>query len=83
MQKIVFEPWVGRNYKNSRFGVPVLVLGESHYGDESETRPTVTIDVVHRLAQTKRHPFFTKVSKILLGIDQNGWIDDRTRGEIW
>jgi hypothetical protein len=29
-----FEPWVGRDYgRRSKYGMGVLLLGESHYGD--------------------------------------------------
>ena len=81
---IIFEPWIGSKYKiNNRFGVRVLVLGESHYGDASETRSTVTSEVVRRLAQDERHAFFTKISKVLLGLDKNTWLDDKERGWVW
>jgi hypothetical protein len=81
---VVFQPWVGNLYRASnRFGVRVLVLGESHYGDESETRPTVTTEVVRWLAQDERHAFFTKVSKVLLGLDGDTWLNDEARGEVW
>ncbi|MBM9536191.1 hypothetical protein [Desulfobulbus alkaliphilus] len=81
---VIFQPWIGNLYRaNNRFGVRVLVLGESHYGDEAETRPTVTTEVVRRLAQGERHSFFTKVSKVLLGLDRNTWLNNEARGEVW
>jgi hypothetical protein len=84
MSNIVFEPWIGSRYKhNNRFGVRILVLGESHYGEETETRPTATTDVVRRYAQRERYPFFTKVSKVLLGLDSETWLDNRARGDVW
>ncbi|NCT66558.1 MAG: hypothetical protein GXC76_02825 [Rhodanobacteraceae bacterium] len=84
MSDIVFEPWIGSKYRgDNRFGVRVLVLGESHYGDKSETRRTVTTEVVRWLAQDERHAFFTKISKVLLGLDKTTWIDDEVRGEVW
>jgi hypothetical protein len=81
---IIFQPWIGNLYKaNNRFGTRILVLGESHYGDESETKQTVTTEVVRRLAQDERHPFFTKVSKVLLGCYENTWLNDEERAEVW
>lgn len=84
VSKIVFQPWIGNKYFDDNcFGVRVLVLGESHYGDNSEVRPTLTTEVVRGLAQQKRHQFFTKISKILLGIGKDIWLDDKERGDIW
>lgn len=85
MSGIVFEPWIGNKYcQDNYFGSRVLVLGESHYGHEYETGPTVTTNVVRWLAQgDNRHAFFTKVSKVLLGLDGNTWLDNKSRGEIW
>ncbi len=81
---IIFQPWIGELYHaNNRFGIRILVLGESHYGDESETRSTVTTEVVRSLAQDERFAFFTKISKVLLGLDGNTWLDDFSRGEVW
>ena len=81
---IIFEPWTGKYYRaNNRFNIRILVLGESHYGDESETRSTITSEVVQSLAQNERHAFFTKVSKVLLGLGRNTWIDDEARGQVW
>lgn len=84
MSGIIFEPWIGSRYADdNRFGVRLLVLGESHYGPEQETRSTITSEVVREWAKTKRHPFFTKVAKVLLGLDGNSWLDDTSRSEVW
>jgi len=84
MSKIVFEPWIGDKYFDSDyFGVRVLVLGESHYGEKQEMRPTITTEVVRWLAQRERHSFFTKVSKVLLGAGKETWLDNKTRSDIW
>ena len=83
MSKIKFEPWIGSKYfTNNRFGLRVLVLGESHYGDPADYRPEFTTEIVRLLAQENRHAFFTKVSSVLLGLE-SGKLDDYTRGEIW
>lgn len=82
MSGVVFEPWIGSKYFNSnRFGVRVLILGESHYAPDNAS-PTFTSQIVRDEAQDGRHSFFTKVSKVLLGLG-NGWIDDETRSEVW
>lgn len=84
MSDILFEPWVGKQFADgNRFGVRILVLGEAHYGKDCEARATVTIEVIRWLAQSIRHPFFTKVSKVLLGLGKDTWIDDNARAEVW
>lgn len=81
---VVFDPWVGSKYKSSDvFGVRVLVLGESHYGESREMCTAFTTNVVRRWAQAHRHSFFTKVAKVLLGLDESTWLADEPRAEIW
>ena len=81
---VVFDPWVGSRYRcGGRFGVRLLVLDESHYGKRDEIRTTLTSDVVQTWGQTKRMQFFTIVSKVLLGLDQNVPLDDSSRSSIW
>ena len=37
MQKVFFQPWVGKNYKSGGiFKKKILIIGESHYCDECE-----------------------------------------------
>ena len=77
-----FLPWVGRHYgRGSRFGVSLLVLGESHYGQPEEECSDYTAGVVRTWAQQRRSRFFTVISKVLLGTKD--WIDDSLRGEVW
>jgi len=79
---LVFEPWIGAKYESgNRFGLRVLVLGESHYGDEPESHSGYTTAIVRKLGQKERHPFFTKVAKVLLETDKD--IDNETRAEVW
>lgn len=33
---VKFQPWVGDHYHSSRYGVRVMVLGESHYGEPED-----------------------------------------------
>ncbi len=82
MSSVVFEPWIGSRFeRNNRFGLRVLVLGESHYGAESESHPAFTTEIVRKLGQKERHSFFTKVAKILLGVEK--YIDNEKRVEVW
>lgn len=81
---VVFDPWVGSRYESSDvFGVRVLVLGKSHYGKASELCTAFTSTVVRNLAQGRRDTFFTKVSKVLLGLDDDSNLGDEARAEIW
>lgn len=49
MSKIVFKPYVGINYSSGGiFGKKILVLGESHYCDESEVCDTLTATVLQK-----------------------------------
>ena len=81
---VVFDPWVGSKYESSNvFGVRVLLLGESHYGKPSELCTAFTADVVRKWAQSRPDPFFTKVSRVLLGLDENARLSDEARAEIW
>ena len=77
---VTFHPWVGRDYLESPFGVRVLVLGESHYG-EGDVRPDLTSKVVRRLGQATRYPFFTVIAKILRGT--TGSITNEDRAGVW
>ena len=81
LKGVGFNPWIGKHYgSENRFGVRVLVLGESHYGAKGMEKPTETEGVVRwftqraRTGEGKRHRFFTVIANILRG--QGGWIDD-------
>lgn len=81
---VVFDPWVGSKYEASdRFGVRVLVLGESHYGKPSELCTAFTSNVVRTWAQSRPDPFFTKVSRVLLGLEEDSPLDDDVRAGVW
>ena len=81
MSTIVFWPHVGHLFgKMSCFGMEVAVMGESHYGKPGEPlRPTVTQDAVQCYGIEVRHPFFTKVGKLMVG----GRLASMHRGEGW
>lgn len=69
-----FLPWIGKRYDNSRFGVRILVLGESHYGGQQDD-VAMTREVVEVYTQGgDRIRFFTVIANVLRG--QSGWIED-------
>ena len=80
---VTFHPWIGANYgRESRFGVRLLVLGESHYDNNPEYSDCgFTQEVVHDWALNNRARFFTIIAKVLHGSED--WIDDEVRSEIW
>ena len=83
MKDVVFKPYQGSKYtQNNRFGLRVLVLGESHNHDGVESSDFTT-GVVKWFTQNKRDAFFTKIAKVLLGIETNGWLSDTELVEIW
>lgn len=69
-----FLPWIGKRYGKSRFGVRILVLGESHYGGEQDNL-AMTREVVEYCTQgSGRARFFTVIANVLRG--HSGWIED-------
>ena len=67
---IHFHPWVGANYGNSSlFGVPFLILGESHYEwKEGVDTPDLTRHLVAEEANDEwSYPYFTRIYKIVIG----------------
>lgn len=74
MGAIRFLPFVGERYKDSRWQRRVVVLGESHYGQDA--RPGFTRDVLARLFDGSA-PFehwmntFTRFASALAGSPQN------------
>lgn len=68
-EPLYFQPWVGRDYRTSPlFGARVLVVGESHYGNEAWNYPEFTIDCVKEQVEglgTKS--FWTNIALTFLG----------------
>ena len=83
MKNVVFKPWIGSNFESSKLGSRVLVVGESHYGEEGSEHDGFTADVVKACGQTDRLPFFTKIAKTLLNYDSSNYLDDQERADIW
>lgn len=65
-----FAPWIGHEYgKSSRWGLKLLILGESHYvGKPEHNTPRLTRIVVQgQMDGTRRNRFFTKIVGTLTG----------------
>ena len=62
-ERVTFHPWVGERYwTGNRFGIRLLVLGESHYAVEGyavqgEEHPKVTIEAVRNHTQPDTEHF--------------------------
>ena len=76
-----FLPFVGEKYYNSRYGVRVLVLGESHYGSEEDNCADFTQRVIRDLAYRPGFAFFSKLTNVLRG--RTDWPSDEERRETW
>jgi len=71
-QNVNFRPWVGEHYCNGApWGFRAMVLGEAHYGAESETRKvnadfTTTVVKDYMQGQAQRTRVFTKTARLFL-----------------
>ncbi|BBQ90346.1 hypothetical protein [Raoultella ornithinolytica] len=76
-----FKPFIGENYYKSAYGVRVLILGESHYGDQEDEAEDFTQMVVKDNAYTPGSPFFSRVTKLLMLSEE--YPTDTERYEAW
>ncbi|EFD5358390.1 hypothetical protein [Escherichia coli] len=76
-----FMPFIGSKYEDSIYGVRVLVLGLSHYGDDDDNYPEFTRDVVAENAYKSGNRFFTILSNVLRLSRDN--INDEQRRLVW
>lgn len=84
MSEINFKPWVGSNYYNSRFGIKVLILGESHYADpEDEVGEDWTQYVVRQNGMNVPNSFFTRTAKAVLGLTAEQALSGVERADLW
>lgn len=86
MSEAIFKPWVGAKYASpdNLFNRRILVLGESHYGPAGTEHPDTTIEVVTHFTQGgARHAFFTKIAKLLLGLDETRWLGPELLAETF
>lgn len=78
---VTFYPWIGSRYgRRSRFGIRLLVLGESHYGENIESK-SFTTEVVKEWGQRRRARFFTIIANVMTG--NRGCITDQDRAAVW
>ena len=79
-----FEPWIGGKYLTEGLGgVRVLALGESHYAEPGLARPTFTTEVVRECVYEGRAAYFTKVAKLLRGMDSSRYLEDVDLRDTW
>lgn len=84
MNNIQFKPWIGPQYATQGIeGLRILILGESHYGDEGEEYEDCTSDVVKEWAIEKRLAFFTKIAKSVLRLPAEEYITDEQKAIFW
>jgi hypothetical protein len=78
-----FRPWIGKNYgPQSCFGIPVMVLGESHYDWKARVIPhrRVTVELVKdELDGGDRKRFFTNIVASFAGQLPSA----EQRGQFW
>lgn len=79
MSNINFNPWIGENYSDGGcFGKRILVLGESHYGQNKGS--SMTQDIIYDQAYSNyTMPAYTNFERALAGYTTDS--DDRER--IW
>ena len=76
-----FDPWVGSMYCSLGFnGVRLLILGESSYGAAGSANRSGTIDDVRELGQRAPNRFFTKIFKLVSGVNS---VSASDRAEFW
>jgi hypothetical protein len=76
---IFFQPWVGKEYDNSKR--KILILGESHYNDVPETEDFTKTVVERYVSGNWNHRFFTSISRVISGL--SAWETRFKRAEIW
>lgn len=67
LKHVKFEPSIGKRYGiDSPFGIPVMILGESHYGAQGESRSFTRRVIRDVKSGKKKHAFFGNVAKAFL-----------------
>lgn len=83
-REVSFTPWIGPRYTDGGLeGTKLLVLGESHYGEEESPQSSFTKDVVRSLVYGGRHAFFTMVAKLVVGRGAGNYIPQSEREWVW
>jgi hypothetical protein len=83
-REVSFTPWIGPRYTDGGLeGTKLLVLGESHYGEDESPQSSFTKDVVRSLVYGGRHAFFTKIAKLVVGRGTGNHIPQSEREWVW
>ena len=83
-EKVIFTPWVGPEYSEKGLnGTKLLVVGESHHGEEEDLRSGFTEHVVRSQVYNGRHRFFTIIAKLILGRGAGNHIPQSEREWVW
>ena len=83
-REVSFTPWIGPRYTDEGIGgTKLLVLGESHYGEEESPPSSFTKDVVRSLVYDGRHAFFTMIAKLVVGRGAGNYIPQSERQWVW
>lgn len=72
LKDVRFKPWKGKDYgSRSPFGIPVMILGESHYSVEGKSS-TFTRRVIRAVKSgKKKNPFYRNVAAAFLEEEYN------------
>jgi|AntRauTorcE11898_2_1112593.scaffolds.fasta_scaffold07830_2 hypothetical protein len=84
MNNIKIKPWVGNNYSSPKYNShSILILGESHYGENPKVSSDCTINLVQGYINRAldRSTFWTHVAQFVSGIHHTSKEFDRN--EIW
>jgi hypothetical protein len=75
------SPFVGDNYKkDSPWGLPLMIVGESHYSRKAgPLAKTFTQQVMQETLDGENYPFFTKA----VGVFHGHWPDLQLRRQFW
>ncbi len=80
LKHVKFMPWKGERYgTRSPFGIPVMILGESHYSVEGESRPFTRHVIEEVKSGKKKTPFYRNVAAAFLG----DTCDPRKKRAFW
>jgi hypothetical protein len=83
-REVSFTPWLGPRYTDGGLeGTKLLVLGESHYGEDEAQRSSFTKDVVRSHVYGGRHAFFTMIAKLVVGRGAANHIPQFERKWVW
>lgn len=91
MPEPYFTPWAGKDYgRNSRFGLALMILGESHYIKPetilSQGYTCQCIDEISRdnpRVRTWRHPFYSKIYRLITERTRSSGIADGDFKSFW